>query len=319
MDTPAPVLSIVVPVYNEEHCIKRFYDELHGVLKAEGLPYEILFVDDGSIDDSLKVIDELRKNDPGVAAVVLSRNFGHQTALTAGMDLARGEAVITLDADLQHPPQLISRLVAEWRAGAKVVHTIRVETAGASGLKKLTSRLFYKLINFLSPTPIKADAADFRLLDRRALEALKSMKERHRFLRGMIGWLGFKEASVAFKAGQRAAGDSKYTWRKMSHMATDGIVSFSTRPLRIALWMGLLVFMANAAYGCYILYLYFFRHILLQGWATIVLLTMFLGSSQLILLGVVGEYIGRIYEEIKDRPLYIIQELRSDRFPSSPK
>lgn len=306
-----PELSIVVPVYNESECLNRFHAELSAALRSQLMTYEILYVDDGSTDSTLGEIETIQKNDPTVAAVILSRNFGHQAALTAGLELARGKAVITMDGDLQHPPELILSLIDEWREGAKVVHTVRADTAEIGAFKSLASRLYYRLLNFLSSTPIEADAADFRLLDRQAVEMLKTMNERHRFLRGMIQWLGLPEAKVRFTAPKRFAGKSKFTWRKMFRMGADGIVSFSTKPLRAALWLGLAVLAVCLAYTVYVFYQFFFNQAVLRGWTSLILLTTFLGSSQLILLGVVGEYIGRIYEEAKSRPLFLVREIRS--------
>lgn len=304
-----PLLSIVVPVYNEEGCLVLFHSELAAALKPLGVRREIIYVDDGSTDGTLSVIEGLRRNDPAVAAVLLSRNFGHQTALTAGMDLAAGDAIVTLDSDLQHPPALIPELVARWRAGAKVVHAVRQDTEDASWLKSWTSGAFYRIINALSPTPVAANAADFRLLDRQAVDLLKSMKEQHRFLRGMIGWLGLPEDSISFVAPPRAAGRSKYTWRKMTRMATDGIVSFSIKPLRAALWLGVVSIGLNSIYAAYVLFMFFFHDVLIKGWASLILVVMFIGSIQLILLGIIGEYIGRTYEQVKARPLYVVDKL----------
>lgn len=306
---PAPILSVVVPVYNEEQCLAAFHAELAAALEKTGLDHEVIFVDDGSCDGSLRVLNRLREKDPSVSVVSLTRNFGHQIALTAGIDLATGAAVVTLDADLQHPPALIPEMVARWTAGAAVVQMVRRDDEGASPLKSWTSGAFYGLINSLSATPVPARAADFRLLDRRAVDLLKSMKERHRFLRGMIGWLGLPEEYIVFASPPRAAGRSKYTWRKMARLASDGIVSFSIVPLRAALWLGVVSIGVNAVYAAYILFMYFVHAMLIKGWASLILLVMFLGSIQLILLGIIGEYIGRTYEEVKNRPLYVVDKL----------
>ncbi len=303
----SPLLSVVAPVYNEEPVLPEFHARLSGVLRPLGVRYEILYVDDGSVDRTAALLEELSRKDGSVRALLLTRNFGHQTALSAGLDFASGEAVVTMDADLQHPPELIPRLLEHWRSGAKVVHAVREDTEGVGLPKKWSSALYYRVVNALSSTPIAANAADFRLLDRQAVEALKSMKERNRFLRGMIGWLGMPEASVPFSAPRRAAGGSKYTWRKMLRMGVDGILSFSVKPLRAALWLGLFVLAVNVAYAAFILYNYFFRHATIKGWASLILFTMFMNSIQLILLGVIGEYIGRMYEESKARPLYLVR------------
>ena len=312
------LLSLVVPVYNEEHCLPSFYAELAAVLKELGTRHEIVFVDDGSTDASLRIIERFQAEDPAVAVVALSRNFGHQKALTAGMDFAAGDVVITLDSDLQHPPALIPQLLQRWRAGAKVVHAIRRDTEKAGWLKSATSGGYYRLINALSATPIVVNAADFRLLDRQAVDLLKSMKEQHRFLRGMIGWLGLAEDSIDFVAPRRAAGKSKYTWRKMFSLATDGIVSFSVKPLRVALWLGMLSIAVNAIYAIYIFFGYFFLSGIIKGWPSLILLIMFLGSVQLVLLGIIGEYLGRTYEQSKGRPLYVVGRLYPGRVSSRP-
>lgn len=305
----SPLLSAVVPVYNEERCLRAFYDELAAALKATGLRYEVIFVDDGSTDATPSIIEQLRERDPFVAAISLSRNFGHQTALTAGMDFAAGDAVITLDADLQHPPALIAELVARWRAGAKIVHAVRMDTEDGGWFKSWASGAFYLFINAMSATPVAANAADFRLFDRQAVDLLRSMKEHHRFLRGMVGWLGLKEDSIDFVAPPRAAGKSKYTWRKMFRMATDGVIAFSIKPLRVALWLGLSSISVIAVYAAYVLYMYLFHDALIKGWASLILVTMFLGSIQLVMLGILGEYMGRTYEEVKNRPLYVVGRL----------
>jgi dolichol-phosphate mannosyltransferase len=218
-----------------------------------------------------------------------------------------------LDADLQHPPALIARLIEAWRNGAKVVHAVRTETKKIGPVKRLTSRLYYWIFQALSETSLQANAADFRLMDRQAVEVLKSMKERQRFLRGMVGWLGFPEASVPFTAEARAGGETKYTWRKMLRMAGDGIFSFSTKPLRLAFWLGLCVLAGNAAYAVYLLYMHFVYKTTVPGWTSMILVVMFLGSSQLIILGILGEYIGRIYAETKERPLFVLKELRGSQ------
>lgn len=313
----APLLSVVVPVYNEEQCLAAFHAELSSALRQTGLRHEILFIDDGSSDGTWALLGRLREQDPAVSAVSLSRNFGHQIALTAGLDLATGAAVVTLDADLQHPPALIPQMTARWKAGAMVVQMVRAADDGGGRLKSLTSGAFYRLINALSSTPVPPRAADFRLLDRKAVDQLKSMKERHRFLRGMIGWLGLREETIVFTAPPRAAGRTKYTWSKMARLASDGIISFSIIPLRAALWLGVLSIGVNAVYAAYVFYMYFVHAALIKGWASLILLVMFLGSIQLILLGIIGEYLGRTYEEVKNRPLYVIGELLPRRDATS--
>lgn len=303
------LLSVVVPVYNEEQCLEAFHSELASALAKTGLPHEIIFVDDGSTDASLRIIERLRQIDPSIAAIAFSRNFGHQAALTAGIDMAAGDAVITLDADLQHPPALITELIARWQAGAKVVQAKRNNDEEAGRFKAWASALFYRFINSLSSTPVPPRSADFRLLDRQAVDLLKSMKETHRFLRGMVGWLGLAEEVVVYTAPPRAAGRSKYSWAKMARLAADGIVSFSIVPLRAALWLGVLSICISLAYATYVMYMFFVHDALIKGWASLIMVIMFLGSIQLILLGIIGEYIGRTYEEVKRRPPYVIDRL----------
>lgn len=308
-----PLLSVVVPVFNEEAVLAEFHRELSGVLRGLGDPYEVLFVDDGSTDGTSAVLAALQREDPAASVVELSRNFGHQAALSAGLELSRGAAVVTMDSDLQHDPALIPAMLERWRAGAMVVTAVRRDDPSAGAAKRLSSALFYRAINLLSDTPVTANAPDFRLLDRKAVDALCSMKESHRFLRGMVGWLGFSQASLPFEPRPRRAGRAGYTWGKMAAFALDGIVSFSTRPLRLALWLGVGALAVTTCYAAYILVLFILTAELVKGWASIVLLVMFLGSSQLVLLGIFGEYIGRIYEQVKGRPLFLVREVRPGR------
>lgn len=305
-------LSIIVPVHDEADCLGLFHDRLSPVLRGLGLSYEILYVDDGSRDGSLDVIRRLQGVDAAVGGLSLSRNFGQQAALTAGLAACRGRAALTMDADLQHPPELIPEMVAAWRRGAKVVHAVRSQTEGVGALKKLTSSLYYRLLRLLSDHSARSDAADFRLLDRDAVEALARMDERHRFLRGMIGWLGLPEERVLFTAPPRAAGRPKYGWGKMWALALDGIVSSSTKPLRASMWLGTLALAADGAYALYVLHAFVFYDVV-RGWSSLILVSLFLGGIHLILLGVIGEYIGRIYEEVKGRPHYVLKELLPPR------
>lgn len=308
-----PLISVVIPVCNEEQCIPLLYRRLLPVLQQAGSRYEIVFVDDGSTDSSLSAIARIQEEDESVSAVVLSRNFGHQAALTAGIESARGDAVITMDADLQHPPELISALIGAWRSGAQVVHALRTKTEGISWAKRAASRLFYGVMNRLSSTPIHADAADFRLLDRQAVEALRGFKEHHRFLRGMVAWIGLSQAVIPFEADARGAGSSKYTWAKMLRMGADAVVSFSILPLRLSWGLGCLMLLVNLAYAGHVFYVFFFGKGAVTGWSSTMLLIMLIGSAQLVLLGIIGEYLGRIYEEAKGRPLYIIRERLTHR------
>lgn len=310
MTPEGTLLSIVVPVYNEEEMVERFYEALTKALEGRPERREILFVDDGSTDKTLKGLMALQAKDPTVVIASLSRNFGHQAALTAGIDLAAGDAVIMLDGDLQHPPELIGKFVERWREGYSVVQGVRDRTEDAGPAKRLGSALYYRVFNRLSPTPLSDGAADFRLLDRKAVDALKGLRERHRLLRAMIAWLGLPQAELRFTAGKRPAGRTKYSPYKMLALAVDGLLGFSSLPLRAALWLGLAALAATGAYGLYTLYVRLVLHETVRGWSSIVLLIMFLGSVQLIWLGILGEYVGRIYEELKERPLYVLRGVR---------
>lgn len=308
-----PVFSIVLPAYNEKDCLEAVHRRLTETLAAVGETYEILFVDDGSSDDSYDRIRELSRVDPHVRGLRLSRNFGHQAALTAGIENALGKAVITMDADLQHPPEILPQLIDKWREGFEVVYTVREETAGAGVRKNLTSALFYWIINSLSPLRIVPGAADFRLLDRKAVEALKRMPEQTRFFRGLIPWIGFKQFEVRFTAPERFAGQTKYSFRKMLRFALHGILSQSAIPLRLATVMGAVVVLIGIVYGAYVVWTFFTRPPgYQQGWASIVLFILLIGGTQIFFMGIIGEYLARIFDEVKNRPLYLISERTED-------
>ena len=304
----APLISVVIPVYNEAANVPVLADELLEVFKKLPFKFEVLFVDDGSTDTTYRAVQDLRQKDRRTKALSLSRNFGHQAALTAGLEFAQGEAVITMDGDLQHPPSLIPALLEQWQNGNQIVYTIRDETEGEPFLKKMTSRIFYRLMNAFSETSIQPFAADFRLLDRKVVDSLKTIEERDRFLRGLIGWVGFSSIGVTYKADARFAGRSKYTFRKMMRLALDGIVSFSATPLHLVTYLGLAVSFLSFLYGLYSLYSYFFTDRTVPGWTSILVTVLFLGGVQLVSIGVLGEYLIRVYNEAKGRPLYIIKD-----------
>lgn len=306
--TESPSLSVVVPVYNEEGNLRPLYTVLCHHLGALGMPFEVIFVNDGSRDRSLDVMRDLCAADPRVKAISLSRNFGHQHCLTAGVDHASGDAVIAMDADLQHPPELIPQMVAKWREGYQVVYTLREEDAHAGLLKRWTSAAFYRCINMLSEVPIVPGAADFRLLDRAVVDCLDGMPERARFLRGMVSWVGFRQIGIPYAVHKRFSGTSKYTFRKMFHFAVQGVTSFSTIPLRVATYMGVLIALSVIPYAIWAIYARLFTDQAEAGWASLVVSVLFLGGVQLIALGVMGEYVGQIYTEVKRRPLYIAAE-----------
>ncbi len=303
-----PTISIVIPVFNEVESLPILFDEVKKVLS--GLPYtfEILFVDDGSTDGTYLGIADLQQVDRRIKAISFSRNFGHQAALTAGLQYATGDAVITMDGDLQHPPSLIPKLIEKWREGSQIVYTTRESTADESWFKRATSRLFYRLINAFSDTQIHTYAADFRILDRAVVNSLNRLEERDRFLRGLIGWMGYSSVGIPYTADARAAGTSKYTTKKMIKFAVDGILSFSAAPLHLVTYLGIVVSLFSFLYGLYSIYAYFFTSLTIPGWTSLLVTVLFLGGIQLISIGLVGEYIIRIYNEAKGRPLYIVKD-----------
>jgi len=303
------LLCVVTSCYNEEAVIGRFYERLKLVLtKLDHVGHRIHFVDDGSSDCTLDLLHEIAERDERVFVFSLSRNFGHQVALSAGLDTAAGDAVVFLDSDLQHPPDLIPRMVELWHEGYDVVSAVRTGTADSGLLKRLSSRLFYALINRLSDTPIVPNVADFGLLSHRAWCALQHMPERHRFLRGMISWIGFRRAFVPFEAPRRAAGRSKYTPSRMLALALNGIFSFSSVPLRIASRLGVLLVVCGVGYLAYVLVRYFLGGGMVAGWSSLICTMLILGGTQLVFTGLIGEYLARVYEEAKQRPLYFFKE-----------
>jgi dolichol-phosphate mannosyltransferase len=304
----AGTVSVAIPVYNEEENISLLLDQLRPVIDKLPYVFEILFVDDGSTDGTYRAIQEAGKKDPRIKALSFSRNFGHQAALIAGLQYATGDAVITMDGDLQHPPALIPQLVAKWSDGFQIVYTIRESTVEESFFKRLTSRLFYRLINAFSDTPVQPFGADFRLLDRSVVDSLKTLKERDQFLRGLIGWIGYNATGISFTAGERAAGTSKYNTRKMIKLALDGILSFSAAPLHLVTYLGFVVSVLSFLYGAYSIYAYFFTNLTVSGWTSLLVAVLFLGGVQLISIGFVGEYLIRVYNETKGRPLFIIKD-----------
>ena len=303
------LLCVVTPCYNEEEVIEKFYEALKPVLKSlPGLSHRIIFVDDGSRDGTLERLNALGTRDPAVQVYALSRNFGHQIALTAGLDAARGDAVIMMDSDLQHPPTLIPDMIRLWREGHDVVSAVRRATEKSGLFKGFTSAAFYWLINFLSDTNIVRGAADFCLLSRQAHRALRRLPERHRFLRGMVSWVGFRRGFVFFEAPDRAAGRSKYTLFKMLQLAFNATFSFSVTPIRLATQLGLVTILLSLLYLIFVVTCFFLGWKLAPGWASIIFLVTFLGGVQLAFVGILGEYIARIFEEVKRRPLYVFKQ-----------
>lgn len=307
--TTTPLITIVAPVMNEEDVLPLFYAELNRI--CETLPYrfEILFVDDGSTDRTHEVLKDLRSRDARVRFILLSRNFGHQAAVCAGLSHAEGDAVITMDSDLQHPPALIPVLLKQFEDGFEVVNTKRYATVGSGPLKRILSLSFYSVFNRISGVQIEPGGADFRLLSRPALDALNSLPEKRRFLRGLIPWLGFRQTSIPFEAPPRAAGRAKYTFAKSARLALDGITSFSFYPLRRIGMIGAMVSMAAFLYAAFAVGIHLAGVATVPGWTSILSCLLFLGGCQLLVLGVLGEYIGRILEEVKGRPTWVAREI----------
>ena len=300
-------LSIVIPVYNEELNIEVLYDRLMTVLGHISISFEILFVDDGSKDNSFRLIRQLSEKDNHVKGISLSRNFGHQVALHAGLEGATADLIITMDGDMQHPPEMIIPLIEKANEGFDIVNTRRIDTKGEGFAKKTSSGLFYKLINSLSDIHIESGSADFRLMTRKALDAYLQFPERDRFTRGLISWMGFRQTSLDYNAPARFKGNSKYSLRKMLHFALDGITSFSSRPLRISFYCGFFVFLMGIIYACFAI-IQFINGKTVQGWTSMLVSILVLGGIQLLSIGVIGEYIARIFNETKARPLYFIKD-----------
>lgn len=308
VDDHRELLSIVVPVFNETDVIDVFYKRTRDVLDSlKSITYEIIFVDDGSMDDSYQKLIKLANSDVNVRLIKFSRNFGHQVAITAGIDNAQGDIVIIIDSDLQDPPEVMTQFIQKWREGYDVVYGVRDKREGEGKLKLLTAALFYRLFRILTKVDIPIDTGDFRLLSRCVVERLKELSEKDRFVRGLVSWIGFKQIGVYYSRDKRYAGKTKYPYGKMIKFALDGVTSFSSVPLKLASWLGYITSFFAFLYLCSV----FIQKALgytVYGWATIMVAMLFLGGVQLICLGLMGEYIGRIFNETKHRPLYIIEE-----------
>ena len=298
--------SVVIPVHDEAEILPQLYDRLRTVLDGLDGDWELILVDDGSRDGSYALMVELHGRDPRVRVLRFSRNFGHQVALTAGLDRALGEAVITMDGDLQHPPETIPELVARWQDGNEVVYGVMSARAGETWFKRTTSTAFYRLLRRLTDVEMPAAAGDFRLIDRKALDAFKALRESNRYVRGMFSWIGFRQTGVPYVCAERPGGRSKYTPRRMLKLASDAIVGFSTLPLRLALNLGFAVSVISIIFGLSALATKLAGGFAVPGWASIMILVGLVGGIQLIVIGVIGEYIGRIYDEVKQRPLYLV-------------
>lgn len=304
-------ISVILPVYYEEEVLPETYRRMTKVMQGmTGTDYELVFVNDGSRDKTLEMLREISSKDSHVAVVSFSRNFGHQVAITAGMDYARGDAVVVIDADLQDPPELIPEMVQRWSEGWQVVHAKRKKRRGESVFKRWTAGLFYRFIDALSEIRLPRDVGDFKLLDRAVVDALQQIREKNRYVRGMVAWLGFRQTEVLFERDPRFAGETKYPLSKMLRFAMDGITSFSLKPLKLATRLGFLSIVIGLLLVVWVLISkYIYPESTVSGWSSLLIAVVFFGGVQLLTIGIMGEYIGRIYDETRNRPLYVIDEL----------
>ncbi len=320
MEARNPIISIVVPVYNEEAVLEIFYHRLSGVF--ENLPdyfCEILFVNDGSRDQTHQIVNSLRDRDSRVASINLSRNFGKEIAMTAGLDHAVGDAVVIIDADLQDPPELIPELIRAWRQGFDVVYAKRTHRDGETWLKKATAALFYRLMRRSNRVEIPADTGDFRLMSRRAVDSLLKLREHHRFMKGLFAWVGYPSTAVLYRRDSRTAGATKFNYWKLWNLALEGITSFTILPLKLAAYFGFLIGGLAFLYGGWIITKTLVWGDPVAGFPTLMVTILFLGGAQIFFIGVIGEYLGRIFNETKSRPLYLVQEHRPARRIDMPK
>jgi polyisoprenyl-phosphate glycosyltransferase len=309
-----PGLSVVIPVFNEADCILDFHARLAAVMERLG-SWEAIYVNDGSRDETLPRLEALRRHDSRIALLNLSRNFGKEVATTAGLDHARGDAVIVIDADLQDPPELIAELVAGWRTGFDVVYAKRRARAGESRAKRASAALFYRLMTHLGRVEMPADTGDFRLLSRRAVDAVLQLREQHRMMKGLFAWVGFPSKAVLYDRAPRHAGESKWNWWRLWNLALEGITGFTVMPLKVATYLGLAVALLAAVYGAQVVVKTLLFGNPVAGYPSLMTVMLFLGGVQLITLGVIGEYLGRIFNETKNRPLYLVERF----IPSEPR
>lgn len=310
--------SIVIPLFNEELVVNETYKRVRTIMDSTGEPYEIIFVNDGSRDGTLGKVREIAKMDRNICLISFSRNFGHQSAITAGMDYSKGQAVIVIDADLQDPPEVMLKMIDKWKEGYEVVYGLRIKRKGETFFKKVTAKVYYRILNKLTDVDIPVDVGDFRLIDRKVCDALKKLPERNRYVRGLISWLGFRQTGVEFVREERLAGETKYPFRKMIKLALDGITSFSYKPLKLASYIGAAISAIGFLYLLVVIFQKLFTDTTVQGWASLIAITLFFNGIILLILGIIGEYIRRIYDEAKGRPAYIISEMINFDEDSSP-
>lgn len=304
-----PDLSIVIPVYNEEAVLPEFQKRITSVMAKLGLSYELLYVNDGSVDTTLELLRELKSADPQVCYINLSRNFGKEAAVTAGIDHAMGSAVIIIDADLQDPPELIPELVAPWKEESiDVVYARRKSRAGESWVKKTTAAFFYRFMGKIGPVALPRDTGDFRLMSRRSIEALKTLREQHRFMKGLFAWVGFPQREVLYDRDERFAGETKWNYFKLWNFSLDGITGFTTAPLKLATYLGFAIAVFSGVFGLKIIFETLVNGADVPGYPSVMVVVLFLGGTQLMFMGILGEYVGRIFNESKNRPLYLVQD-----------
>ena len=308
-----PTFTIIAPVYNEAESLPVLYQRVKEVMEPTGEPWELMLIDDGSKDGSTDMIRSLAKQDERVRPIIFARNFGHQIAVTAGLDYSRGQAVVIIDSDLQDPPEVILDLIAKWREGFEVVYAVRAEREGETWFKTFTASLFYRLIYQITDVKIPLDTGDFRLMDRKVVNVMNSMREKHRFLRGMSAWVGFKQTGVPYKRAARFAGSTKYPFRKMFRLALNAIIGFSYFPLQVATYLGFIAALISIIAIPIVVIGRLAGNGAFFGQATTLIAVLFLGGVQLICVGILGEYIGRIYDEVKGRPLYIVSQGPDDK------
>ncbi|MFF2158156.1 glycosyltransferase family 2 protein [Paenibacillus chitinolyticus] len=306
--TPKVNYSIIIPMYNEEAVIQETYRRLKVVMSETSETYELIFINDGSRDRSAEIIKEYAAWDETVKLIDFSRNFGHQIAITAGMDYASGDAVIIIDADLQDPPELILQMIGKWKEGYEVVYAKRVKRSGETFFKKWSASLFYRVLRASTDIHIPVDTGDFRLMDRKVCDEMKKLPENNRFVRGLVSWVGFRQTAIEYERDERLAGETKYPLKRMIKLSLDGITSFSYKPLKLAGYLGALLSGSGFLYLLYVVYLALFTDATLKGWPSVVGIMLIFNGFVLLMLGILGEYIGRIYDETKGRPLYIVRE-----------